>query len=83
MKARIAHEYSEFEKKHYYYCDNSNIWVWFGIGQKVPDDINLYPFIPWGKKVRGRTITAKDYHTLGLRCGVQLMKYFNKNESTR
>ena len=78
MTARVAHEYSELDKCHYYYCDNIHFWTWFGIGQRVPDDIPLYPFVPSWKKVKGCTIKARDYHTLGLRCGDQLMKYFNK-----
>jgi hypothetical protein len=78
MKARVAHEYSELDKEHKYYCESSNIWVWFGMGQKLPFDINLSPYIPTWKPVKGRTITARDYHTLGLRCGNHLMKYFNK-----
>jgi hypothetical protein len=78
MKARVAHGYGDLDKKHFYYIDNTHFWVWYGLGETLNKDVNLYPFIPSWKPVKGRTITARDYHTLGLRCGRQLMKYFNK-----
>lgn len=78
MTARVAHIYSELDEKHYYYCDNTNFWTWFGLGQTVSKEMNLYPYIPSWKPMRTRTISAKDYSTLGERCGKQLMKYFKR-----
>lgn len=79
MTATIGYRYSEVDKEFQYFVSCVDNWVWFGLGQTLLPEINIYPFIPSWTKFKSYELNHHNSHKLGNKCGIKLNKLYLKH----
>lgn len=81
MTATFAKHYCTLNNQWEYYVEADNNWVWFGMGQIISSDKDVYisPYIPISYSGKRKEVSGDVADKIGRKIGRMIKKHYNKH----